>query len=130
MTVKRGPEGLLERGYRCRGRCRYGPVFWLFKGGFKVTSGTLECYRSNSGTHFDNSEIGSPVYAIPIVTCAADLERPSPEKLSSTRSKQSGVPICRGIDTCCLHKTGRIDGGRFRTAMIIETPKVTSLKIT
>ena len=38
-----------------------GTLFWLFQGGFKVSSGTVEWYRSSCGTLFDNSEIASPV---------------------------------------------------------------------
>ena len=34
--------------------------FWPFKGGFKVSSGTVKWYRSRYGTDFDNSEIASP----------------------------------------------------------------------
>ena len=45
--------------YRCRGRCRYREVIWLFYRGFKVSSGTVKRYRS-SGTDFDNSETASP----------------------------------------------------------------------
>ena len=40
----RGPGELLSRGYRCRyslrARCRHRCVFWLFKRGFIVSSGT------------------------------------------------------------------------------------------
>ena len=35
-------------------------VFWLFQGGFKVSSGTVEWYMSSYGADFDNSEIASP----------------------------------------------------------------------
>ena len=35
--------------------------FWLFKGGFKVSSGTVEWYTSSYGTDFDSSEIASPL---------------------------------------------------------------------
>ena len=38
----------------------HGLPIWLFKGGFKVSSGTVEWYRSNSGTDFDTSEMASP----------------------------------------------------------------------
>ena len=38
-----------------------GLLFWLFEGGFKVSSDTVEWYRSSSGTIFDTSEIESPV---------------------------------------------------------------------
>ena len=34
--------------------------FWLSKGVFKVSSGTVEWYRRNYGTDFDDSEIASP----------------------------------------------------------------------
>ena len=38
-----------------------GLLFWLFKGAFKVSSGTVnKWYRSSSGTDFDSSEIASP----------------------------------------------------------------------
>ena len=36
-----------------------GPLFWLFQGGFKVSSGTSEWYRSSFGT--ENSEIAGTV---------------------------------------------------------------------
>ena len=36
-----------------------GLPFWLFKGGFNVSSGTLSWYRSSYGTDFDNSETPS-----------------------------------------------------------------------
>ena len=37
-------------------------VYWLFKRGFKVSSGTVgQWYRSSYGTNFDNSETASPV---------------------------------------------------------------------
>ena len=35
-------------------------VFWLFNGGFKLSSGTVQWYGSTSGTDFDISEIASP----------------------------------------------------------------------
>ena len=38
-----------------------GVLCWLFKGGFKVSSGTLGWYRSSYGTDFDDSEIAGPV---------------------------------------------------------------------
>ena len=34
--------------------------FGCFKGGFKVGSGTVSCYRSSHGTDVDNSEIANP----------------------------------------------------------------------
>ena len=37
-----------------------GPLCWLFKGGFKVSSGTVEWYRNMYGTDFDISEMASP----------------------------------------------------------------------
>ena len=36
-------------------------LFWLFNGEFKVSSGTVEWYRSSCGTDFDHSEMASPV---------------------------------------------------------------------
>ena len=36
-------------------------VFWLCTGGFKVSSGTVESYRSSYGADFETSEIASPV---------------------------------------------------------------------
>ena len=38
-------------------------LLWLFKGGFKVSLGTPEWYRSSYCTDFDTSEIASPVVA-------------------------------------------------------------------
>ena len=38
-----------------------GLPFWLFKGGFTVSSGTLKWCRSNYGTDFDKSEIAGLV---------------------------------------------------------------------
>ena len=38
-----------------------GLLFWLLKGGFKVSSGSVEWYRIIYGTDIDNSEIASPV---------------------------------------------------------------------
>ena len=38
-----------------------GLLFWLFKRGFKVSSGTVEWYVSSYGTDFDDSEIARPV---------------------------------------------------------------------
>ena len=43
-----------------------GLLFWQFKGGFKVSSGPAEWYRSSSDTDFENSEIASSVET---VTC-------------------------------------------------------------
>ena len=41
-------------------------LFWLFKGGLEVSSGTVEWYsRSGDGTDFDNSEVASPVERTP-----------------------------------------------------------------
>ena len=37
-----------------------GLLFWLFKGCFKVSSGTVQWYGSSHGTDFDNSEIAGP----------------------------------------------------------------------
>ena len=34
--------------------------FGILKGGFKVCSGTVECYTSSYAADFDNSEIASP----------------------------------------------------------------------
>ena len=39
---------------------------WLIKRAFKVSSGTVEWYRSSSGTDFDNSEKASPVRGVSI----------------------------------------------------------------
>ena len=36
-------------------------MFWLFKGGFRLISGTVEWYRSSYGSDFNTSEIASPV---------------------------------------------------------------------
>ena len=38
-----------------------GLLFWLFRGSFKASSGTVLWYRSSYGTNFENSEIASPV---------------------------------------------------------------------
>ena len=38
-----------------------GLLFWLFTGGFKVSSGTVEWYRSSYDTDFGNSEIAGCV---------------------------------------------------------------------
>ena len=46
---------------RCRGRCRHGKLFGLFKGGFKVSLGIVQWYTSSYGTDFDSSDIASPV---------------------------------------------------------------------
>ena len=35
----------------------------LFQGGFKVSSGTVQWYRSSSGTDFDNFQIASPAHS-------------------------------------------------------------------
>ena len=52
MPGSENPEvGSLTQGLR----------FWLFKGGFSVSSCTAEWYRSSFGTDFDCSEIASPV---------------------------------------------------------------------
>ena len=37
-----------------------GLLFCLLKGGFKVSSGTVEWYKCSHCTDFDNSEIASP----------------------------------------------------------------------
>ena len=43
---------------------KVGLLFWLLKGGFKVSSGVVEWYTIGSnGTDFDDSEIASPVKA-------------------------------------------------------------------
>ena len=39
-----------------------GLLFWLFRGGFKVNSGTLKWYRSSYGTDSDSSDTVGPVY--------------------------------------------------------------------
>ena len=39
---------------------RHKRVLWLFGGGLKVSSGTVEWYRSSCGTDFDTSETASP----------------------------------------------------------------------
>ena len=44
----------------CRGRYRFRQLSGLFRGGFKVSSGTLSWYRSRCGADFENSEIVSP----------------------------------------------------------------------
>ena len=44
--------------------CILGLLFWLFKGGFKVSSGTVDWYRNSYGTDFDYSEIASPGIAV------------------------------------------------------------------
>ena len=38
--------------------------FWLFKGGFKVSLGTVEWHIRSSDTEFDNSEIAGPISAV------------------------------------------------------------------
>ena len=38
-----------------------GLLLWLFKGVSKVSSGTVQWYRSSYGTDFDNAEVASPV---------------------------------------------------------------------
>ena len=38
-----------------------GLLFWLFKGGFKASLGTLDWCTSSYGTDFENSGIASPV---------------------------------------------------------------------
>ena len=43
-----------------------GLPFWLFRRGFKVSSGTAYLYRSSSGTGFDDSEIASPTAEVGI----------------------------------------------------------------
>ena len=40
---------------------KLGLLFWLFKGGFKVSLGTVEWYISSYDTEFDKSEIARPV---------------------------------------------------------------------
>ena len=35
-------------------------LFWLIRGGFKVSLGAVEWYRSRCGTDFENSEMASP----------------------------------------------------------------------
>ena len=47
-----------------------GLLFWLFKGGFKVSSGPVDWYISSSDTDFDSSEIASPVVR-PTYSCSA-----------------------------------------------------------
>ena len=42
-------------------RLLQGLLFWLLKGGLKVSLGTVSWYRSSYGTDFDNSEIACPV---------------------------------------------------------------------
>ena len=39
-------------------------LFWLFKGGFKVSSGIVYSYRSRYGTGFDSSKTASPVNSL------------------------------------------------------------------
>ena len=51
-------RGDLYRLHRNRVCC-----FGCLKGGFKVSSGTVEGYRSSCGTEFDNSESASPEFA-------------------------------------------------------------------
>ena len=46
-------------------------LFWLFKGGFKVSSGTVEWYRKSYGTDF-NSEIARPVKGQFLVRACAE----------------------------------------------------------
>ena len=38
-----------------------GLLFWLFKGGFQVSSSTVSWYRGSHGTDVDISQIASPV---------------------------------------------------------------------
>ena len=38
-----------------------GLLFWMLKGGYRVSSGIGEWYSSNYGTELDDSEIASPV---------------------------------------------------------------------
>ena len=47
--------------YRIQGSLIQGLLFWLFKGRFKVSFGTVKWYGSSSGTDFDNSEIAGSV---------------------------------------------------------------------
>ena len=39
-----------------------GLLFWLCKGGFKVSSGILGWYKKSFGTDFDNSELVSTAW--------------------------------------------------------------------
>ena len=43
------------------GLLKQGLLFWLLKGGFRVSSGTVKWYISSYATDFDNSEMASPV---------------------------------------------------------------------
>ena len=37
-----------------------GLICWLFQGGFKVSTGTVQWHRGSCGTDSDHSEIASP----------------------------------------------------------------------
>ena len=67
MAGLKGPEGLLERGYRDVDvdaeegvDVEVNSYFGSLKGAFKVSSGPVQWYRSSYGTDFENSEIASP----------------------------------------------------------------------
>ena len=74
---------------------KQGLLFWLFLGGFKVSSGTVEWYRSSDGTDSNKSEIASPVKqasatfrpddALPVAGCCPMAVAAGPSRTFSYR---------------------------------------------